>query len=137
MPDAGVAASVSERAQLDEDARVASGVSVSDVQHIEQMLAAVMARRAIASITGSTVPLPDLERLSAGLSAEQRAQAQRALAGLKESNEHMNSLVLERQQFGDENIRTLLERETELTQNFERLSGLSFSLKAPSKVPKR
>lgn len=118
--DGGLRDEVQRRARLDEKFKADAGLSEQDVDAIEELVGAVVAQRNISRITGADA-VKELERATLELKEEQRAQAQKALAEIKAKTAPGAALTDERARYGDENVRVLLTRETEVTKTWDAL----------------
>jgi hypothetical protein len=111
----GGSPSIEQKANLDEEARLAAGLTPDDVLKIEAMLSRVAAKRI-------TFRLMRLDEALPGLPADPDAKAAEAQEALKKS---IADLAAEREAFGSGNIDALLAREEELLKNWGLLMDVS------------
>ena len=111
---------VRRRARLERDLRLKSGLSQDDLDHIEELVGAVVAQRTLARISGVEA-LRELQKAGAALKDEPRKQAERALADLDARAREAEQLSAERGRFGDENVNVLLGRIAEVERVWEQL----------------
>ncbi|MFZ5439098.1 MAG: hypothetical protein ACOZQL_03775 [Myxococcota bacterium] len=115
----GGALELRQRARLEAALLADAGLTEAQADAIEAVVAAVVAERSVARITGAEA----LQQFKAGLAQlapEQRAKAEAALADLQ-SKAAPGSLAPLEAQFGADVVRVVLDRETEVTKTWDAL----------------
>jgi hypothetical protein len=107
------------RARAELAALADAGLTVSQVDAIEAVVAAVVAERSVAKLTGADA-VAQFKGALAELSAEQKAKAEAALAELQAKGAQ-NSLAGVEAQYGVEAVRVVLTREAEVTKTWDAL----------------
>jgi hypothetical protein len=112
-----------ERARREEDARKKLSLSDRALFQIDEMVAAVVARRLVSQLNVNPAFAPDLERMGQNLAADQKKRLEEAMAAFKASQQQSKDLKVERERFGTQNVDVLLTREAELTKNWQAAMG--------------
>lgn len=109
---------VRRRALLERGLRATHGLTQEDLDRLEELVGAVVARRALARISGVEA-VRELERAAAGLKDAPRAQAEQALAELKERASQAERFSAERARFGDASVDVVLGRLADVEQTWD------------------
>ncbi len=118
-PDGGGGAELRLRARREAELLADAGLTSDEADAIEAVVAAVVAERNVAKLTGADA----LQQFRAGmkhLSVEQRVKAEAALADLQVKSSQ-GSLVPVETQHGVEAVRVVLTREAEVTKTWDAL----------------
>jgi hypothetical protein len=107
------------RARAELAALADAGLTVAQVDAIEAVVAAVVAERSVAKLTGADA-VAQFKGALAELSPEQKAKAEAALAELQAKGAQ-SSLAGVEAQYGAEAVRVVLTRETEVTRTWDAL----------------
>lgn len=107
------------RARAELSALADAGLTVDQVDAIEGVVAAVVAERSVAKLTGADA-VAQFKGALAELSPEQKAKAEAALAELQAKGAQ-TSLAGVEAQFGAEAVRVVLTREAEVTKTWDAL----------------
>ncbi|MCA2982002.1 MAG: hypothetical protein INH41_15895 [Myxococcaceae bacterium] len=91
------------------------GLSDEDLERTDEVVAAVVAQRTIATLTGAEA-VREFERVTLGLSAEQRQKMEQAFGDVRARARQLATLDAERARFGDAAVDAVLAREPEVTQ---------------------
>jgi hypothetical protein len=113
-----------DRAQREEAALKASGLTDEQVMHIDEMVSAVVARRMVSQFTNNQGLMPDLAAMGDQLDAEQKKRLEAAMAQVKAQQQAARDLTEERKQFGSRNIDVLLTREADLIKAWTDMMGV-------------
>lgn len=116
----GGAGELRQRARLEAALLADAGLTDAQADAIEAVVAAVVAERSVAKLTGAEA----LTQFKAGLQAlapEQRAKAEAALADLQARAAPQGALVAVEAQFGVDAVRVVLDREAEVTKTWDAL----------------
>ena len=109
-------------ARAREEARLlaAAGLSAATADEVEAVVAAVVAERAVARLSGAAA-LDEFSASLAQLAPERRAKAEAALADLKTKTPASTSTAELEARFGAEAVRAVLTREAEVTKTWDTL----------------
>ncbi|MBL8953542.1 MAG: hypothetical protein JNK82_22390 [Myxococcaceae bacterium] len=113
-----------DRAAREQAALKASGLTEKQVNTIDAMVSAVIARRMISQLTGNPAFNPDFGAMNAAMSPEQKKHMEDAMAMFKAQQQAANDLTDERQRYGSHNIDVLLTQEAELSKVWSDMMGL-------------
>jgi hypothetical protein len=132
--DSGTAtvAAIRRYAQAQELARLEVGLTERDVEELEAVVTDVISRRAALAGDDAEETLREMEALAARLPAEQRAEFDATLAPLRRQSEESRRLAAQRERYGADNVDRVLEREAELTEQWNRAIAI-FSGIAPER----
>jgi hypothetical protein len=118
--DAGRGELVRLRARQEQAARADAGLSLAQVDALEEAIAAFVTQRHLAALTGADA-VKELERSVAALPAAQQAKAQAALSELKGQAQRADSLESLEVSLGRDAVAALLTRESILTKTWDAL----------------
>ncbi|MDX2012101.1 MAG: hypothetical protein SFW67_18045 [Myxococcaceae bacterium] len=102
------------RARAEVEARRQLGVTELDLERTDEVVAAVVAQRTIATLTGAEA-VKEFERVTQGLAPEQRQKVEQAFGDVRARAKQVSSLDAERARFGDAAVDVVLAREAEVT----------------------
>lgn len=117
--DGGEGAALRQRARQEAALLADAGLTSDEADALEAVVAAVVAERNVARLTGAEA----LQQFKAGLQQlgdEQRKKAEQALADLQARSQQGNLAAVEAQ-FGVEAVRVVLTREAEVTKTWDAL----------------
>lgn len=112
--------SVTELARHEHAVRADAGLSEEEVDHIEDVVAAVVTSRNVSKLTGVEA-LREFERVAASLPETQRSQVDLAMRELRTKAQRAASLEPEKARFGVEAVGAVLAREAEVTAMWDAL----------------
>jgi len=114
-----------DRASREQAALKASGLTDDQLNQIDAMVSAVIARRMVSQLTGNPSFNPDFGgSMAKALNPEQRKHMEDAVAQFKASQQAAKDLTDERKAYGSANIDVLLTQEPELTRMWSEMMGL-------------
>lgn len=102
-------------ARAEFEARKRLGLTEVDLERTDEVVAAVVAQRTIATLTGAQA-VKEFERVTQGLSPEQRQKVEQAFGDVRTRAQQVASLEAERARFGGPAVDLVLAREAEVTQ---------------------
>jgi hypothetical protein len=108
------------KAKAERELRAGLGLSEADVDHLEALIAAVVAQRTIARLTGAEA-VREFERVTLSLKPEQRQKVEQAFGDVRSRAAQAASLDAERAKFGDDAVSLVLAREAEITATWDSL----------------
>jgi hypothetical protein len=111
---------VKGKALKERGVRAQMGLTEADVDKIEDLVAAVVTQRTIATFTGAQA-LRGFDKVTLTLKPEQRFKVEEAFGDVKARAQLGASLDAERAKFGDEAVTLVLSREAELTEVWDSL----------------
>lgn len=112
-PDGG-ALDAKGKAKAERELRSGLGLSEGELDHLETLIAAVVAQRTISRLTGAEA-VREFERVTLSLKPEQRQKVEQAFGDVRTRAAQTASLDAERATFGDAAVSLVLAREAELT----------------------
>lgn len=117
--DAGVVAEeglklIAEEAKAQEQARVASGLTQAQLDHVEEMVQEMVTEREMAADTASPEDIAEMEAMAKKLPADQKANVEQSIVALRAQRARSAQLTDMRERFGDANVEILLQRDKEL-----------------------
>jgi hypothetical protein len=105
---------VMARARAELALRRSLGLSEVDLERTDEVVAAVVAQRTIATLTGAEA-VKEFEKVTQGLKPEQRQKVEQAFGDVRARAQQVASLDPERTRFGDSAVDAVLAREVEVT----------------------
>lgn len=136
--DGGVAAqarlfaALKVRAQQEDAARRESGLGEAEIEMMDRLSQAVLAKRAFAKSFDYDAQIRQFQRVREKLPEAERARVEETLAALQRQKDRVLGLTEERDLFGGANVDLMLVREAELERTYEATLEL---LGGPSKLP--
>lgn len=112
------------RAERDEAALKASGLTDEQLARIDEMVSTVVARRMVMQLAGNPQFQPDMAAMAQALNAEQKQRMEEALVVFRQQQQAAKDLLEERKRFGSKNIDVLLTREAEVTKAWSEMMGI-------------
>ncbi len=112
------------RAERDEAALKASGLTDEQLERIDEMVSTVVARRMVMQLAGNPQFQPDMAAMAQALNDDQKKRMEEALVMFKQQQQAAKDLLEERRRFGSKNIDVLLTREAEVTKAWSEMMGI-------------
>ncbi len=120
-PAGGSKAALRTRAAQEEKARQESGFSEEELEDLERMVNAVMAKRSQLRSVDYAGLISQHEQLLEKLPPESKEAVQRQLDGLRRTRDELTALEPEKAAYGAANVEVLLTRDDELLKGWSRM----------------
>jgi hypothetical protein len=109
------------KAQAEEKARKASGLSEDEARELEQMVGEVISIRSVAKTLNQDESIRQMEAMREKLPADQLEGFDQSISEMKQNRDDLANLAEARSRFGNANIDLILTREADLLRNWEAL----------------
>jgi hypothetical protein len=109
-----------DRARRERALRLDAGLTEDDIDHIEDVVAAIATARTLATLTGSDA-VREFEAATASLTPAQKLKAEEAMREVRARSSAASSLEAEKALYGAESVKAVLAREAQVIKTWDTL----------------